>query len=118
MFDGQPDIIRTILTEDTKETMIYFTEDGGISSGIHGMTSQGKFFTLVESNLFEPETTGLAVHVSPTASRLYFSFQNDGILYELQRTDGKSFRGAAPNLKAHSSDMTDDRRQRERMFFR
>lgn len=95
--------------------MLYFCEDGGSRSGIHARDSLGNFYTLLESSLFQPETTGLAIN--PDGTKLYFCFQNDGIIFEIRRTDGQSFRGTTLNLKAHSSDMTDEKRRRERRLF-
>ncbi|CAB9525376.1 osmC-like protein [Seminavis robusta] len=116
LFEGQPDILRNLLDDNNGDnTLLLFTEDGGDRAGIHARDSDGNFYVLCESNLFQPETTGIAI--TPDGTRIYFAYQNDGILYELRRNDNQSFRVAALNLKTHPAEMTDaERRKRHRRY--
>lgn len=115
LFDGQPDQLRTVLgTEPGGATrssiMLYYTEDGGSRAGIHARDEFENIFTILESGLYQPETTG--VSFTPDGKRLYFAYQNDGILFELRRKDGESFRARSLNLKTHPTEMTDEERKR------
>jgi secreted PhoX family phosphatase len=89
-FDGQPDTIVRILSEDDRKDMLYFCEDGPKTCGIHARNKQGNFFHILEGEKFSgQETTGLAF--SPDNKRLYVCFQDDGIMFEVSREDGYAF---------------------------
>ena len=112
MFDGGPDQIKKVLNENGEFAMLYFTEDGGEKAGIHARDSNGVVHTILEG-LYEPETTGLSF--SPDGKRMYFAFQEDGFLFEIQRLDQQSFHATTLNVKRHQyegSSATPSRRQR------
>jgi len=50
---------------------------------------------------YRQETTGVAF--SPSGHHLYVAFQDDGVLFEITRTDGLPFFGRTLNVKYHSS---------------
>ena len=57
-FNGQPDQIKRIISQDPVNDMLYFCEDGGSDHGIHARDTDGNFFTIIDSvNVFS-ETTG------------------------------------------------------------
>jgi len=94
--------------------MLYFTEDGGDKAGIHARESTGAVHTILEG-LYKPETTGLSF--SPDGKRMYFAFQEDGLMFEIQRLDQKSFHATALNVKSHrfeGSEAANSRRKSER----
>ena len=113
LFDGEPDQVKKFTTEDGP--MLFFTEDGGEKAGIHAMNSSG-IFTLLEGSNYGPETTGICF--SPDGTRMYFAFQEDGFLFEVQRIDGQSFRASTVRVKQHqyesSTQVSRQRRRRER----
>lgn len=100
LFDGAPDQIQRILGHDTSE-MLYFTEEGGRDAGVHCRNELGQFFTLFESPVFEDETTGLAF--SPDGKHLYAAYQDNGVLYDISRTDLQPFYAQTLNLKYHAT---------------
>ncbi|CAB9507199.1 osmC-like protein [Seminavis robusta] len=107
LFEGEPDIIRTILSDEPDgEAMLYFTEDNGRRAGIHARNSAGELFTIVEG-FYSPETTGLAL--SPNGKFLYFCFQEDGYCFAISRTDGLSFRAKTLNVKTHGTEVSTSR---------
>lgn len=54
---------------------------------------------MLESPVFEDETTGLAF--SPDARHLYVAYQTNGILFDVTRTDGLPFNAKTLNVKYH-----------------
>lgn len=118
-FDGTPDGVRTYIksTEDgEEEAMLYFTEDGGKMAGIHAQNANGQIVPVLEGD-YEPETTGLSF--TPDGKRMYFAFQEDGYIVEVQRIDGRSFHAKTLNVKQHQyeadmSVVSDRRRRRDR----
>jgi hypothetical protein len=99
LFDGQPDQIQRILGDDSND-LLYFTEDGGRDPGIHCRNEVGQFFTLLESPVYEDESTGLAF--SPDGMHLYFALQETGLLYDVTRTDLLPFQAKSLNVKFHA----------------
>lgn len=105
----QPDQIKI------RDEIIYFCEDGQ-DSGIYGLDiNNNKYFTLLKSNLFKSETTGLAF--SPNNKFMYFSFQEvlsdnqnfdkgihgPGFIVQITRLDNKEFSGKNLDIKYHKS---------------
>lgn len=84
-FDGQPDQIRTM-----PDGVMYLTEDGGTIAGVHARNRNGQFFTLLEGPDYQNESTG--VSFSPNGLHMYMAFQKDGILFDVSRTDGLTFK--------------------------
>jgi hypothetical protein len=105
-FDHQPDQVARVLdfTDGTTDGILYFCEDGGDNSGVHGRDATGKFFTILQDagGNFDGETTGLAF--SPNGMFMYVAFQWPGHIFEIKRTDGLPFQGSKLDIKYHSSD--------------
>lgn len=99
LFDGTPDQIQRILKDGQKD-MMFFTEEGGVDSGVHGRDENGIFFTLLESPKYSDETTGLAF--SPDAVHMYVAYQRTGLLFDVTRRDKLPFSVASMNLKVHA----------------
>lgn len=79
LFEGEPDMIRTILSDETAaETLLYFTEDNGRRAGVHARNQAGEMHTILEG-FYSPETTGLAF--SPNGKFMYICFQEDGYCF-------------------------------------
>jgi hypothetical protein len=87
-----------IMANSNAEFM-YFTEDGEKKCGVHGRNKAGKFFTILEATSITKETTGLSF--SPDKKHMYVAFQNDGILFDITRTDGQTFDGENVGIKYH-----------------
>jgi hypothetical protein len=91
-FVEEPDQIVRIPGDDSGR--LFFCEDGGLSPGLHVRNSAGLFITILhrDGTKFnaDEETTGLAF--SPDAQHLYVAFQDKGIVYDVTRDDGCSFR--------------------------
>jgi hypothetical protein len=98
LFDGQPDQVKRILGADS-DNLLYFTEDGGTDAGVHSRNDLGQFFTILESPVYDSETTGLSF--SPDGRHLYIAYQNDGLLFDITRTDGFPFQAQTLNVKFH-----------------
>ena len=77
----------------------FFTEEGGQDPGIHGRDSNGNFFTVLESPMYEDETTGLSF--SPDAKHMYVAYQVTGTLFDISRLDGLPFHAKSLNVKYH-----------------
>lgn len=91
-FDGQPDQIVPIVSpgrRNKKQDMWYYTEDGSGLAGIHGRDGFGNILTILNAPAYSDETSGLSL--SPDGVRMYFAVQDEGILFEVMRTDGRSF---------------------------
>ena len=73
LFEGEPDGI-TRLLNDTSETL-YFQEDLGNQSGVHGRNTLGQMFTILEGPGWSNEVTGLAF--SPSGHHMYLCFQEE-----------------------------------------
>lgn len=97
--DGQPDQI--VRLTDTDHPLLYFTEDGGRPAGIHARDRDGNYLTVAEAINFggSPETTGLAF--SPDDMHMYFAVQDDGVLFDITRTDGRPFDANTLVIKYH-----------------
>mmetsp|Transcript_34019 Transcript_34019/g.68522 ORF Transcript_34019/g.68522 Transcript_34019/m.68522 type:complete len:114 (-) Transcript_34019:1492-1833(-) len=74
---------------------------GGRPAGIHARDRNGNYLTIVETIDFggSAETTGLAF--SPDNMHMYFASQDDGVLFDITRTDGLPFGGDTLNIKYH-----------------
>ena len=99
VFDGEPDQIKRILNTAGEE-FLYFTEDGGEFAGIHGRDKTGIFFTILESEVYDDETTGLAF--SPDFRHMYVAYQETGLLFDVSRTDGHPFNAKSLDVKYHN----------------
>eukprot|EP00977_Amphora_coffeiformis_P016670 scaffold5220_cov188-Amphora_coffeaeformis.AAC.2 len=109
LFNGGPDQIKRILNHDDNGTtlpsnyddLLFFTEDGGIRAGIHARNAAGAYLTILESDVYENETTGLSF--SPDGKAMYIAYQNDGLLFEIRREDGLPFYGNSLNVAYHAT---------------
>jgi len=61
-----------------------------------------KFYTILESTgeAFVGETTGLAFSLDNR--RMYVSFQEPGVIFEITRDDGRAFGGRRLDIKYHA----------------
>ena len=57
-FDGQPDQVKRIIAEDPKSDMLYFCEEASSDNGIHARDTEGNFYTIIDSDTLNSETTG------------------------------------------------------------
>jgi secreted PhoX family phosphatase len=57
-FDGQPDQIKRIISNDPESDMLYFCEEASSDNGIHARDSEGNFYTIIDSDILNSETTG------------------------------------------------------------
>lgn len=89
LFDGAPDEVQRV--EAASQELLYFTEKSGsaVHAGVHARDHYGKFYTILESELFGDETTGLSF--SPDGRFMYVAYQSSGLLYAIWRTDGHGF---------------------------
>lgn len=102
LFDGQSDQIGYIVNDNSDDFILYFTEDGGTRAGIHGRNKAGQFFTILESDEYPDETTGLSF--SPDSKHMYIAYQDNGFLFDIERTDGLPFDARTLNVKYHATD--------------
>lgn len=105
LFNGQPDQIVRLFDDnivDVDDTLVYFTEDGGRLAGVHARNVEGQFFTILESRRYRDETTGLSF--SPDAKHLYVAYQDNGLLFDVTRSDGLPFYAKTLNVKYHNVD--------------
>jgi len=79
--------------------LLYFCEDSGSENGIHARDANGWFYTILESDNNSRETTGLAF--SPDGTHMYFSFQLQGIIFDVWRDDGLPFYGKTLDVHYH-----------------
>jgi len=99
-FNLQPDQLRALASDPNE--IIYFCEDGGRDSDLHGRdTTNGKFFTIVEGTGYDTETSGLGF--SPDARYIFLSFQAPGVIWQFWREDGAPFTGGVVDIKYHSN---------------
>lgn len=124
LFDGQPDQIKRLIKDSNVQTsstfdanvpeeipLLYFCEEKGNFRGIHARDSNGWYYTILESNEYGRETTGLAF--SPDGKHLYFSFQSEGIIFDVWREDGLPFYGKSLDVHYHHrSDGDEDEQDR------
>ena len=80
------------------------TQEGGKNAGIHARDAQGRFFTILESPVYEDESTGLAF--SPDGMHLYVAYQRNGVLLDVWRKDEKPFTTKTLNIKYHNTGVT------------
>mmetsp|Transcript_45021 Transcript_45021/g.108889 ORF Transcript_45021/g.108889 Transcript_45021/m.108889 type:complete len:567 (+) Transcript_45021:163-1863(+) len=95
VFDGMPDQVKRIVDDG----LLYFCEEGGIENGVHARDENGWFFTILESDTFNDESTGLAF--SPNGKRMYVAFQHSGMIYDIWREDGLPFHGQTLSVRYH-----------------
>jgi len=99
VFDGSPDQLTRLVGE---QEILYYTEEGGKDAGIHGRDSNGNFFSILESPVYEEETTGLAF--SPDHKHMYVAYQKNGIVLDVWRNDGLAFSAKSLNIKYHHAE--------------
>lgn len=99
LFDGDPDQMQRIL--GSEGGLLYFTEEGGADAGVHARDEFGRFFTILESPVFEDETTGLSF--SHDKKHMYVAYQETGILFDVTREDGLTFDAKSLDVKYHSA---------------
>ena len=104
-FDLQPDQLKAINNDPSPDSVenniIYFCEDGGANSDIHGRnTLSGEYFTIVRGDDYATETTGLAF--SPDLKYMFIAFQGPGVIWQFWRDDGLPFNGQIVDIKYHS----------------
>jgi hypothetical protein len=56
-FEGQPDQIVRILSDDPTKDMLYFCEEASSSNGVHARDTNGNFYTILNSRV-KSETSG------------------------------------------------------------
>ena len=61
----------------------------------------GRFFTILESPVFEDETTGLSF--SHDKKHMYVAYQENGILFDVTREDGLTFDAKSLDVKYHNA---------------
>lgn len=101
VFDGMPDQVKRLVGDDGNNSLLYFCEEGGVENGVHARDENGWFFTILESDTFNDETTGL--DFSPNGKHMYVSFQHNGIIFDIYRDDGLPFHGKTLNVKYHET---------------
>lgn len=67
---------------------------------VHARNRQGQYFAILETDVYEDETTGLAF--SPDGKHLLFAYQETGVLYDITRVDGLPFSARTLNVKYHA----------------
>ena len=101
-FEGQPDQIRGIISDDPNSDMLYFCEEASSdNNGVHARDIEGNFYTIINGPGLNSETTGLAF--SPDNKRMYVSYQGPGIIFEISRIDGYPFGAHRLDIKYHAS---------------
>jgi hypothetical protein len=100
-FEGQPDQIARILSEDPTSDMLYFCEEASNDNGIHARDSEGNFYTIINGGTHRSETTGLSF--SPDDRHMYISYQGEGLIFDITREDGYPFGAHRLDIKYHNS---------------
>lgn len=95
IFEGHPDQMKRLIHNG----LLYFCEEGGKENGVHARDENGWFFSILESETLNDETTGLAF--SPDGIHMYVSFQHNGLIFDVWREDGLPFHGRTLNVKYH-----------------
>jgi len=98
-FDAEPDQMARILGNFEA---LYFCEEGGTSSDVHGRDTTGKFFTVVEDVEYTScgqETTGLAF--SPDSKFMYVAYQEESHIHAFWRTHGVLCDASVAEIKYH-----------------
>lgn len=95
-FDGKPDQIKRLAGD---RDLLFMTEDGGEDAGVFSRDREGRMFTILESPLYEEETTGLAF--SPDGMHMYMAYQKNGLVFDVWRRDGLPFDARVASLKYH-----------------
>jgi hypothetical protein len=101
LFDGAPDQVERIL--EGSSDMLYFTEEGGKHAGVHALDQNGSFFTILESPVYNDETTGLSW--SPDGRIMYIAYQFTGLLFAIWRRDGAPFHQSQLDVKSHECEI-------------
>ena len=57
-FDGQPDQVQRIISLDPTRDMLYFCEEASADNGIHARDTEGNFYTIIDADTLNSETTG------------------------------------------------------------
>ena len=101
-FEEEPDQVIRIPGDETDD--LYFCEDGGHPPGLHVRNESGRVYTVLHADkaYFQDkvdETTGVAFN--PDATHLYVSIQHVGIIYDVTRDDGRSFKDEVLHIKYH-----------------
>jgi hypothetical protein len=99
LFSSKPDQLQRIIGDP--RGMLYFTEEGGLNSGVHARDEAGRFYTILESPVNPGETTGVAF--SPNGMFLYVAYQQIGKLYTVWRRDGQPFQATRFDVKYHET---------------
>eukprot|EP00980_Cylindrotheca_fusiformis_P005679 scaffold1184_cov132-Cylindrotheca_fusiformis.AAC.100 len=97
LFDGAPDQVERVMEGSSK--LLYFTEEGGKDAGVHARDQDGRFFTILESPVYNDETTGLSW--SPDGRFMYIAYQFNGLLFAVWRRDGAPFHESQLDVKSH-----------------
>ena len=79
---------------------ILLPSSGGMNAGIHARDDWGRYYTILESENWRDETTGLAF--SPDGKHVYVSYQNRGLLFDVWRLDGQPFHAKKLGVKYHA----------------
>jgi len=100
-FEGQPDQIASIVANDPERDMLYFCEESSDdNNGVHARDTDGYFYTIFNGPGLDDETTGLAF--DPENKRMYVSYQDEGIIFEITRDDGYPFGAHRLDIKYHA----------------
>ena len=90
------DLVFAIVLSSHIFTLFPFIQDGGTYCGVHARDPAGNYITIVDNDStvgsLSGETSGIAF--SPDAMRMYMSYQTNGIVFEIRRTDGQPFGSA------------------------
>lgn len=100
LFDGQPDQMARLIN-DNGDDLLYFCEELGDDNGIHARDPNGWFFTIAESPVWIGETSGLSFN--PDGTHMYFSYQRQGLIYDVWREDGLPFYGKTLDVNYHGN---------------